>query len=88
MREREVMGVLAAGMTADHVLERADRWHGGDYSRRPLDVVLAVASAHAGRRVSAIVMHRPQWRVPAASGDRRPGFRPRDVVVIATALGT
>ncbi|CPR11635.1 phosphate acetyltransferase [Mycobacterium bohemicum DSM 44277] len=47
LREREVMGVLVAGMTADHVLERLEDGMAvitpGDRS----DVVLAVASAHA-----------------------------------------
>ncbi len=59
----ELMGVLAAGMTADHVLERLTDGAAvitpGDRS----DVVLAVASA--GRR-SFPSCHRPQWRVQFA----------------------
>jgi phosphate acetyltransferase len=47
LREREVMDILVAGMTADHVLERLVDGQAvitpGDRS----DVVLAVASAHA-----------------------------------------
>ncbi|MEB4208476.1 phosphate acetyltransferase [Mycobacterium sp. 94-17] len=47
LRDREVMGVMVAGMTADHVLERLRDGVAvitpGDRS----DVVLAVASAHA-----------------------------------------
>ncbi len=47
LRDREVMGVMVAGMTADHVLERLRDGMAvitpGDRS----DVVLAVASAHA-----------------------------------------
>ena len=49
LREREVMGILVAGMTADHVLERLSDGMAvitpGDRS----DVVLAVASAHAAQ---------------------------------------
>ena len=33
LREREVMAVLVAGMTADHVLERLQRRHGGHHPR-------------------------------------------------------
>ena len=47
LRDREVMGIVVAGMTADHVLERLSEGAAvvtpGDRS----DVVLAVASAHA-----------------------------------------
>ena len=57
---REVMGVIAAGMTADHVLERLTEGAAvitpGDRS----DVVLAVASAHAAENfpsLSAIILN-------------------------------
>ncbi|MGF2944660.1 phosphate acetyltransferase [Mycobacterium sp. Lab-001] len=54
LREREVTGVLAAGMTADHVLERLRDGMAvitpGDRS----DVVLAVASAHAAEGFPAL----------------------------------
>ncbi|WP_394328582.1 DRTGG domain-containing protein, partial [Mycobacterium avium] len=60
LREREVTGILVAGMTADHVLERlADGMAvitPGDRS----DVVLAVASAHAAEgfpSLSCIVLN-------------------------------
>ncbi|QUR69551.1 phosphate acetyltransferase [Mycobacterium spongiae] len=60
MQEREVMGILAAGMTAGHVLERLRDGMAvitpGDRS----DVVLAVASAHAAEgfpSLSSIVLN-------------------------------
>ncbi len=60
LREREVMSVLVAGMTADHVLERLRDGMAvitpGDRS----DVLLAVASAHAAENfpsLSCIVLN-------------------------------
>ncbi len=60
------MGVLVAGMTAEHVLERLTEGVAvitpGDRS----DVVLAVVSAHAAEGLSVVVLHHPQWRVRAS----------------------
>ena len=59
---REVMGVLVAGMTAEHVLERLTEGVAvitpGDRS----DVVLAVVECPCRRRLSVAVVHHPQRR--------------------------
>ena len=86
---REVMGVLVAGMTAEHVLERLTEGVAvitpGDRS----DVVLAVVSAHAAEgfpSLSAIILngglelHRRSRRWSSGLGLRLP--------IVATALGT
>ncbi|MGI9123814.1 MAG: phosphate acetyltransferase, partial [Mycobacterium sp.] len=86
---REVMNVMVAGMTADHVLERLKEGAAvitpGDRS----DVVLAVASAHAAEgfpTLSTIILngglplHREIARLVAGVGLRLP--------IIATDLGT
>ena len=86
---REVMGVMVAGMTADHCLERLTEGIAvitpGDRS----DVVLAVASAHAAEgfpSLSAIVLngglslHREIARLVTGLGLRLP--------IVATDLGT
>ena len=86
---REVMDVMVAGMTADHVLERLTEGAvvitPGDRS----DVVLAVASAHAAEgfpTLSAIILngglplHREIARLVTGVGLRLP--------IIATDLGT
>ena len=86
---REVMGVMVAGMTADHCLERLTEGIAvitpGDRS----DVVLAVASAHAAEgfpSLSAIVLngglslHREIARLVTGLGLRLP--------IVATELGT
>ncbi|MFZ4371902.1 MAG: phosphate acetyltransferase [Mycobacterium sp.] len=86
---REVMDVMVAGMTADHVLERLREGAvvitPGDRS----DVVLAVASAHAAEgfpTLSAIILngglplHREIARLVTGVGLRLP--------IIATDLGT
>lgn len=77
LRNREVMDVLVAGMTADHVLERLGEGMAvitpGDRS----DVVLAVASAHAAEgfpSLSCIVLNG--------------GFDLLRLPIIATTLGT
>ena len=73
---REVMGVVVAGMTADHVLERLREGVAvitpGDRS----DVVLAVASAHAAEGLSVVIVHHSQRRLRVASVDRGTGGRP------------
>ena len=86
---REVMDVMVAGMTAEHVLERLSEGAAvitpGDRS----DVVLAVASAHAAEgfpSLSAIILngglplHREIARLVTGVGLRLP--------IIATDLGT
>lgn len=86
---REVMGVMVAGMTADHCLERLTEGAAvitpGDRS----DVVLAVASAHAAEgfpSLSAIILngglalHREIARLVNGLGLRLP--------IVATDLGT
>jgi phosphate acetyltransferase len=86
---REAMGVMVAGMTADHVLERLTEGVAvitpGDRS----DVVLAVASAHAAEgfpSLSTIILngglplHREIARLVTGVGLRLP--------IIATDLGT
>jgi phosphate acetyltransferase len=89
LTEREVMSVMVAGMTADHVLERLRDGMAvitpGDRS----DVVLAVASAHAAEgfpSLSCIVLnggfelHPSIAALVSGLGLRLP--------IIATALGT
>lgn len=86
---REVMGVMVAGMTADHVLERLTEGAAvitpGDRS----DVVLAVASAHAAEgfpSLSVMILngglplHHEIARLVTGLGLRLP--------IIATELGT
>ena len=86
---REVMGVMVAGMTADHVLERLTEGTAvitpGDRS----DVVLAVASAHAAEgfpSLSVIILngglplHREIARLVSGLGLRLP--------IVATELST
>ena len=89
LREREVTGILVAGMTADHVLERlADGMAvitPGDRS----DVVLAVASAHAAEgfpSLSCIVLNGGFALHPSIAA-LVAGLRLR-LPIVATALGT
>ncbi len=89
LREREVMGVLVAGMTADHVLERLRDGMAvitpGDRS----DVVLAVASAHAAEdfpSLSCIVLNGGFELHPSIAA-LVAGLRLR-LPIITTALGT
>jgi phosphate acetyltransferase len=89
LREREVMGVLVAGMTADHVLERLSDGVAvitpGDRS----DVLLAVASAHAAEgfpSLSCIVLNGGFELHPSIAA-LVSGLRLR-LPIIATALGT
>ena len=67
---REAMGVLVAGMTAEHVLERLTEGMAvitpGDRS----DVVLAVVERPCGRRLSVAVVRHPQRRPRTAPVDR------------------
>ncbi len=89
LREREVMGVLVAGMTADHVLERLRDGSAvitpGDRS----DVVLAVASAHAADgfpSLSCIILNGGFELHPSIAA-LVAGLRLR-LPIIATALGS
>jgi phosphate acetyltransferase len=89
LREREVTGVLVAGMTADHVLERLRDGMAvitpGDRS----DVVLAVASAHAAEgfpSLSCIVLNGGFQLHPSIAA-LVAGLRLR-LPIVATALGT
>lgn len=89
LREREVMGVLVAGMTADHVVERLSDGVAvitpGDRS----DVVLAVASAHAAEgfpSLSCIVLNGGFELHPSIAA-LVSGLRLR-LPIVATTLGT
>ena len=89
LREREVMAMMVAGMTADHVLERLRDGMAvitpGDRS----DVVLAVASAHAAEgfpSLSCIVLNGGFELHPSIAA-LVSGLRLR-LPIIATALGT
>jgi len=89
LRQREVMGMVVAGMTADHVLERLSDGVAvitpGDRS----DVVLAVASAHAAEgfpSLSCIVLNGGFELHPSIAA-LVAGLRLR-LPIIATALGT
>jgi phosphate acetyltransferase len=89
LREREVMGILVAGMTADHVLERLTEGMAvitpGDRS----DVVLAVASAHAAEgfpSLSCIILNGGLELHPSISA-LVAGLRLR-LPIVATTLGT
>ena len=86
---REVMGVVVAGMTADHVLERLGEAVAvvtpGDRS----DVVLAVASAHAaeGFPSLACIILNGGFELHQSTGALVAGLRLR-LPIIATTLGT
>ena len=89
LREREVMAMMVAGMTADHVLERLRDGMAvitpGDRS----DVVLAVASAHAAEgfpSLSCIVLNGGFELHPSIAA-LVSGLRLR-LPIVATALGT
>jgi phosphate acetyltransferase len=89
LREREVMAVLVAGMTADHVLERLRDGVAvitpGDRS----DVLLAVASAHAAEgfpSLSCIVLNGGFELHPSIAA-LVAGLRLR-LPIVATSLGT
>lgn len=89
LAQREVMGVMAAGMTADHVLERITDGAAvitpGDRS----DVVLAVASAHAAEgfpSLSCLVLNGGFALHPCIAA-LVAGLRLR-LPIIATDLGT
>jgi phosphate acetyltransferase len=86
---REAMGVVVAGMTADHVLERLGEGFAvitpGDRS----DVVLAVASAHAAQgfpSLSCIILN-GGFELHRSVGALVAGLRLR-LPIIATKLGT
>jgi phosphate acetyltransferase len=89
LMSREAMGVVVAGMTADHVLERLTEGVAvvtpGDRS----DVVLAVASAHAAQgfpSLSCIILN-GGFELHRSTGALVAGLRLR-LPIIATTLGT
>ncbi len=89
LMSREAMGVVVAGMTADHVLERLREGVAvvtpGDRS----DVVLAVASAHAAEgfpSLSCIILN-GGFELHRSIGALVAGLRLR-LPIIATTLGT
>ena len=89
LMSREVMGVVVAGMTADHVLERLGEAVAvvtpGDRS----DVVLAVASAHAAEgfpSLSCIILN-GGFELHRSIAALVAGLRLR-LPIIATTLGT
>jgi phosphate acetyltransferase len=89
LMSREAMGVVVAGMTADHVLERLRDGVAvvtpGDRS----DVVLAVASAHAAEgfpSLSCIILN-GGFELHRSVGALVAGLRLR-LPIIATTLGT
>src|ERR1700685_1239247 len=89
LMSREVMGVVVAGMTADHVLGRLREATAvvtpGDRS----DVVLAVASAHAAEgfpSLSCIILN-GGFELHRSTGELVAGLRLR-LPIIATTLGT
>jgi phosphate acetyltransferase len=89
LMDREVMGVVVAGMTADHVLERLQEAAAvvtpGDRS----DVVLAVASAHAaeGFPSLACIILNGGFELHPSIAALVAGLRLR-LPIIATRLGT
>ncbi len=89
LMSREVMGVVVAGMTADHVLERLGEAVAvvtpGDRS----DVVLAVASAHAaeGFPSLACIILNGGFELHQSTGALVAGLRLR-LPIVATKLGT
>jgi phosphate acetyltransferase len=89
LMSREVMGVVVAGMTADHILERLAEAAAvvtpGDRS----DVVLAVASAHAadGFPSLACIILNGGFELHRSTGALVAGLRLR-LPIIATTLGT
>lgn len=89
LMSREVMGVVVAGMTADHVLERLGEAAAvvtpGDRS----DVVLAVASSHAaeGFPSLACIILNGGFELHKSTGALVAGLRLR-LPIIATTLGT
>ena len=58
--QREVMDVLVAGMTAEHVLERLTEGVARDHPRRPLGRRAGRGERPCGRRLSVAVLRDPQ----------------------------
>lgn len=89
LREREVTGVMVAGMTADHVLERLRDGMAVITAGDRSDVVLAVASAHAAEgfpSLSCIVLNGGFELHPSIAA-LVAGLRLR-LPIVATTLGT
>ncbi len=87
--EREVTGVLVAGMTADHVLERLRDGMAVITPADRSDVVLAVASAHAAQGFPALscVILNGGYPLHASIAALVAGLRLR-LPIITTQLGT
>lgn len=89
LREREVTGVMVAGMTADHVLERLRDGMAVITAGDRSDVVLAVASAHAAEgfpSLSCLVLNGGFELHPSIAA-LVAGLRLR-LPIVATTLGT
>ena len=89
LREREVTGILVAGMTADHVLERLRDGMAVITPADRSDVVLAVASAHAAEGFPALacIILNGGYQLHASIAALVAGLRLR-LPIITTELGT
>lgn len=89
LREREVMDVLVAGMTAEHVLERLREGTAVITPGDRCDVVLAVASAHAAEGFPALscIILNGGFELHPSIAALVSGLRLR-LPIIATTLGT
>ena len=87
--EREVTGILVAGMTADHVLERLRDGMAVITPADRSDVVLAVASAHAAQGFPALacIILNGGYQLHASIAALVSGLRLR-LPIITTELGT
>jgi phosphate acetyltransferase len=87
--EREVTGILVAGMTADHVLERLRDGMAVITPADRSDVVLAVASAHAAQGFPALacIILNGGYQLHASVAALVAGLRLR-LPIITTELGT
>jgi phosphate acetyltransferase len=87
--EREVTGILVAGMTADHVLERLRDGMAVITPADRSDVVLAVASAHAAQGFPALacIILNGGYQLHASIAALVAGLRLR-LPMITTELGT
>ncbi len=89
LREREVTGILVAGMTADHVLERLRDGMAVITPADRSDVVLAVASAHAAQGFPALacIILNGGYQLHASIAALVAGLQLR-LPIITTELGT
>jgi phosphate acetyltransferase len=89
LRDREVTGILVAGMTAEHVLERLRDGMAVITPADRSDVVLAVASAHAAQGFPALacIILNGGYTLHESIAALVAGLRLR-LPIIATELGT